>query len=242
MKISPIIIGQGGQAQIKLTNVPNVVCKILPKKNNLSNDEVNITKRFRNTSNISNISNLIDVREDSDNVYMFLEKLQPIDFSRLLNTKQTHNKPLFIKQTLQSLYHIHEYSIIHNDIKFDNIMMNANNEATIIDFGCSLYVCKPIPPTTFTTPLFTSPEKLCSKTCFKSDIWSVGVMTYYLLKNNFPFDAFDMYKIFKKIIKENPDCSGLNKVESDFVKGMLNKQTDERFSIVQALNHPWLNL
>jgi len=47
--------------------------------------------------------------------------------------------------------------------------------------------------------------------------------------------------IFKKIIKENPDCSGLNEVENDFVKGMLNKHTDERFSIVQALNHPWLN-
>jgi len=65
MKISPIIIGQGGQAQIKLTNAPNVVCKILPKKNTTkSNDEINITKRFRNTSTTSNISNLIDVREE----------------------------------------------------------------------------------------------------------------------------------------------------------------------------------
>lgn len=48
---------------------------------------------------------------------------------------------LYLKDMLKALYYCHEVAgVIHRDIKPDNIMVNHNNEAVLIDFGVSSIV------------------------------------------------------------------------------------------------------
>lgn len=84
---------------------------------------------------------------------------------------------------LNALYYCHEIAkVIHRDIKPDNIMLNHNNEAVLIDFGVSSPDTQLIESNMGTYMLF-SPEmfgkdKVDGK---KSDIWALGMTFYFLL-------------------------------------------------------------
>ena len=49
---------------------------------------------------------------------------------------------------------------------------------------------------------FVAPEIIIGKNYGKEcDYWSIGILTFYLLCGNLPFDADDEQKIFKSILK-----------------------------------------
>ena len=97
-------------------------------------------------------------------------------------------------QLVLGLKELHNYGIIHRDMKLDNVLINYEDEdnftAKIIDFGLSK-VITPLSRTneTFGSLLFCSPEILLSIPYnVKTDIWSLGVIAFFLEYTVFPFD------------------------------------------------------
>ena len=90
---------------------------------------------------------------------------------------------------LKALYYCHEVvKVIHRDIKPDNIMINHNNEAVLIDFGVSaLLEDKKDDPTkqTVGTFQFFAPEMFKKKEHkvlgANVDIWALGVTLFFIL-------------------------------------------------------------
>ena len=88
--------------------------------------------------------------------------------------------------------HLHDLNIAHRDLKLENILLSDNTEnIKLIDFGLS----KCLPENTHTmttrlgTPYYVSPEVLNGSYDKRCDLWSIGVITYFLLTGQPPFEG-----------------------------------------------------
>lgn len=99
------------------------------------------------------------------------------------------------KQIIMALGYCHSKSILHRDIKLDNILLDSNGEVKICDFGVSKIVKKDeIITEQCGTPAYIAPEILRDRgyTGFAVDIWSAGVVLYAMLFGTVPFKAGNM--------------------------------------------------
>jgi serine/threonine protein kinase len=95
------------------------------------------------------------------------------------------------KQLVEGLDYIHKNSIVHRDLKLENILLDSeNNNVKIIDFGFSAETQKNKPMNVFCgTPSYMAPELVTRKYYFGHlvDIWALGISLYVLLCGYFPF-------------------------------------------------------
>jgi serine/threonine protein kinase len=161
-----------------------------------------------------------------------------------------------VRGVLRGLRTMHENKMIHRDIKPQNVLLVSNvygpadPDVRICDFGTTIEIDE---NGTYTdnmlrgTPLFMAPENLLNCTYnFKSDIWSVGVLTHQLLlRGMLPFDDPTMIGIHrlvlsKELLFDDPMWSKVDPNAIDFVRVCLAKDFDQRPSVNEALLHPWL--
>ena len=94
---------------------------------------------------------------------------------------------LFV-QIADALTHAHERHIVHRDLKPSNVLVNADGETRLLDFGLAKLLHGPVTPTELQlsvmsgrplTPEYASPEQLLdAEIGFASDIYSLAVMLY----------------------------------------------------------------
>lgn len=91
-------------------------------------------------------------------------------------TVNTNDRHIIWTQMCSALAFLHSLSVIHDDVKPDNIMFcTARRKAVLVDFGAALIA---LPATFFNlsgTPSFAPPEYLDKKKSAKSDVWSLGI-------------------------------------------------------------------
>jgi 5'-AMP-activated protein kinase catalytic alpha subunit len=106
---------------------------------------------------------------------------------------------------MESLRYLKKKSIIHRDIKLANIMLGYDGIVKLCDFGCSKLI-KDLDEKMNAkcgTPAFIAPEILIGKGYygFQADIWSAGVVLYYILYGYKPFTGKDMNQISRAVVK-----------------------------------------
>lgn len=200
-------IGRGAFCQIKLmrhikTNALYSVKKL--KKNIISpeefttlNWEKDIVKFLTNFPDLENIIKFYKIIESADHIYIVMEYIASGSLGAFIRRKQvclpsTTVKEI-IKQMVNGLRHLHKYGIIHRDLKLENILMDCKDQdkfcAKVIDFGLS-QVVTPLAKTkeTYGTLIYCSPEILLNLPYNnKVDVWSLGVVAYYLEYTILPF-------------------------------------------------------
>lgn len=121
------------------------------------------------------------------------------------------------RQVLESLEEAHANSIIHRDLKPDNILLMSEDEKTyvkVLDFGIAKVFdgdnnfdsLETQAGTVFGTPRYMSPEQAQGKKLdARSDLYTVGVLLYYMLTGQAPFRDDDAVVVMAAHIREVPE-------------------------------------
>ena len=227
----------------------NVAIKIIDKKN--IPNQIRLINSLTLVKNISHpfINRFLDFFETPDSFVIVLEYCEngTLDSSIKENVHicEKNARKIFTQLALALDYLHNEVHVIHRDIKPQNVLIDKNNNIHLADFGLSktFQDGKPLFSTLCGTVHYIAPEMLYSKSySSKADIWSLGVLLYYMVCGTMPFDGQSMAEISQKISYSDPEFPLYLSFElRDLLQKMMNKDPEQRPSIKQVLMHPWLN-
>ena len=87
----------------------------------------------------------------------------------------------------QAVAAVHNEGLLHRDIKAQNVMLAENGRAMLMDFGTGRELADNSTSDLAGTPLYLAPEILGGREAtVQSDIYSLGVLLYYLVTGSFP--------------------------------------------------------
>ena len=222
----------------------------------------NLVKRFiREARAIGRLSQphivaIYDVGEDQGNVYIAMEFLEGRPLDNLIRERKFSPEEAadIGAQVAETLHYAHGKGVVHRDIKPSNIILQADGQIKITDFGIahiedSTATLQTQAGEIMGTPAYMSPEQVLGKPVDgRSDIFSLGVVLYELSTGKRPFGGpgKNLATIFNEIIQENPTEPALA-IESGTVPAglsraimkCLDKSLDGRFQtgkdLAQAL-------
>lgn len=205
--------------------------------------EVYLLKKIKH----SNVIRLLEVFESEKHMLIVMEYAGGGDLLRLIKRRgkleESDSKYIF-KQIVYGVAHIHCRSVIHRDIKLDNILLDSEKGVKICDFGVSKITKKgQMIKEQCGTPAYLAPEIIKDEGYegFYVDIWSLGVLLFAMLTGTVPFKAPTLEELHVLILDGKfsiPDY--VSKEASDVLKGMICLEPKERLTVPQILSHQWL--
>merc|ERR1711951_161649 len=152
---------------------------------------------------------------------------------------ETLAKDLF-KQILQTIVGCHKRGIVHRDIKDENILIDLKTFKTkVIDFGSGDYIEDKVYHRFQGTRVYSPPEWINSR-AYRPEgltVWSLGVLLYDMVCGDVPFECDA--QISRAQLTWFPQLKLSEEVKS-LVTGCLTVNTQERLTLSQVANHPWL--
>lgn len=114
-----------------------------------------------------------------------------------------------LQQIAPALDYAHREGVLHRDLKPSNILLDANGDAYITDFGIARILGSTTKQLTTSgvvgTPSYMSPEQAQGKDLdYRSDLYALGVVVFEMLTGRRPFEADTPYNIAVKHVTEPP--------------------------------------
>lgn len=156
-------------------------------------------------------------------------------------------------QTLSALSYCHHRGVVHKDLKTENIMLSTPKDTpldiihvVVVDFGLSEVFSSPHARSSVVsgTPPYMAPEVWTGNSNKACDLWSCGVMLFFLLSGRFPFHCQTPDQFAKATATQEPDwelMGGASKGAHDLCKQLLLKSDVFRPTARQALKHTWFD-
>jgi len=182
---------------------------------------------------------------DDKKIYLILEYAPQGELYAKLRKAGRFNDEVaanLMYQMIDALEFCHEKNVIHRDIKPENILLGYFGELKIADFGWSVHAPSSRRRTMCGTIDYLPPEMVQHKQYNeKVDHWCIGVLAYEFLCGKPPFEHDDQHVTYRRIMEVNysfPDH--IDPLAKDFIQGLLQKNPEQRMSLSEAKNHPWI--
>ncbi|XP_015259643.1 PREDICTED: serine/threonine-protein kinase SIK2-like [Cyprinodon variegatus] len=246
-------LGKGNFAVVKLARhkvtKTQVAIKIIDKTR-LSPS--NLEKIYREVQimkllNHPHIIKLYQVMETKDMLYIVTEYAKNGEmFDHLTSNGRMSEDEARRKfwQILTAVDYCHRHHIVHRDLKTENLLLDANMNIKLADFGFGNFYNAGDPLTTWCgSPPYAAPEVFEGKEYEgpQLDIWSLGVVLYVLVCGSLPFDAPSLPALRQRVTEGrfripffmSQDCENL-------IRKMLVVDPAKRISIAQIKQHRWM--
>ena len=152
-----------------------------------------------------NIIKLFEVYEDKKYLHLVTEICEGGDLMDYLFKKKVLSEQKVIRiiyKALSAINYLHNLNICHRDIKPENFLLFSQDndaELKLVDFGMSNFVGNNDLNTFAGTPYYIAPEIIAGSYNKQCDIWSLGVLMYFLLSGNQPFHCSTIPELFSKV-------------------------------------------
>ena len=200
-----------------------------------------------------NIIKCHKIYEDQRYVHIVMELCSGGDlFDHLINygqytEEQTAN---IMRKIISALNYLHQMNVCHRDIKADNFLFETTDpraEIKIIDFGLARKFGMEKMHTVVGTPYYMAPEVLRGSYGKECDVWSLGVLIYFLLSGRPPFFALFEDDIFKKITTGKFNFKGdewetTSPQVKDLIAKMLVVDINKRITLPAVMQHEWFTM
>jgi len=215
-------LGKGGMGKVYKVLDKEVNEKIALKllKPEIATDEKTI-ERFRNELKFArkighpNVCRMYDLNREGDTHYITMELVSGEDLKSTITRigQFPVGKAISIaKQVCDGLAEAHRLGVVHRDLKPQNIMLDKEGNARIMDFG----IARSLKAKGITgagvmigTPEYMSPEQVEVKDVDqRSDIYSLGVILYEMVTGRLPFEGETSIAIAMKHKSEAPQDPG----------------------------------
>ena len=217
---------------------------------------------IKNKSSYDRIKNEIDIYEylKHDNIvnqkehfiyndtqYLIFEFCENRDLSHLIDKRKKLKEievQYYITQLIQALIHLHDRNIVHRDLKLGNIFLTGKMELKLGDFGLAkkLSFRDEKISEMVGTPAYMAPEILENMGySLEVDIWSLGVIMYYLIIGKLPFNKPNQEDI-KRVSYTFPKKAIISRAAKSLIEQILVKDPKERPSLKQILRHDFFTL
>jgi serine/threonine protein kinase len=200
----------------------------------------------------SHIATIFDFGESAGCVYMTQELAAGRDLRKIL-ADPGHlplRRALAIgRQICDGLSHAHARGIVHRDMSPGNIVVDAEDQVKITDFGLasSPQVAEDSEAPIAGTPGYMAPEQLLTKIVdARSDIFAVGCILYQMLSGRLPFPGETVNSIVEKTLNVFPPGPSLIREDlprplDRIVERAMRKDPGERYSNLLLLAEDLLN-
>jgi serine/threonine protein kinase len=149
----------------------------------------------------------------------------------------------FFHQIISGVEYCHFQKIVHRDLKPENLLLDANDNIKIADFGLSnLMRDGDFLRTSCGSPNYAAPEVISGHLYAgpETDVWSCGVILYALLCGSLPFDDESIPNLFKKIKSGMYSLpTHLSQLAKNLIPRMLEVDPMKRITIPEIRLHPW---
>ena len=207
--------------------------------------EIEIMKKI-NTENSIYVKEIFDTKQYFY-IIMDLCEYNLEDYIKRREDSITINEIKEILNQLNNCFKImNKENIIHRDLKPKNILISLKRiDKCLIklsDYGSSKFLNQSNTNSIgkIGTLLTMAPEVLKDEKELinsKSDIWSLGIIIYYLLFKEYPFNGNDEYKILQDIYSNKKLKKCNNEELNDLLNNMLKINVNERISWDDYFNH-----
>ena len=246
-------IGEGGMGVVYKAHDTQldrfVALKFLPRY--LNSDPVEKERFYheaRATSalNHPNITTIYEIAEHDDQLYIAMEFVDGVTLKKLVAREIPDNKTILdiAIQACDGIAIAHEKSIVHRDIKSDNLMITPKGQVKVMDFGLAKVkgaVKLTHTGSTVGTAAYMSPEQALGQDVDnRSDIFSFGVVLYELLTAHLPFRGEHQPAVTYSLINEDPQPlarfnQNISQELERIVLKALEKDKKERYQHVEDM-------
>ncbi|XP_027893100.1 serine/threonine-protein kinase MARK2 isoform X1 [Xiphophorus couchianus] len=249
-------IGKGNFAKVKLARhvltSKEVAVKIIDKTqlNSSSLQKLFREVRIMKMLNHPNIVKLFEVIETEKTLYLVMEYAsggEVFDYLVAHGRMKEKEARAKFRQIVSAVQYCHQKCIVHRDLKAENLLLDADMNIKIADFGFSNEFTLGNKLDTFCgSPPYAAPELFQGKKYDgpEVDVWSLGVILYTLVSGSLPFDGQNLKELRERVLRGkyripfymSTDCENL-------LKKFLILNPSKRGSLEQQIMRDrWMNV
>ncbi|XP_050969912.1 serine/threonine-protein kinase MARK2 isoform X2 [Labeo rohita] len=248
-------IGKGNFAKVKLARhvltSKEVAVKIIDKTqlNSSSLQKLFREVRIMKLLNHPNIVKLFEVIETDKTLYLVMEYAsggEVFDYLVAHGRMKEKEARAKFRQIVSAVQYCHQKCIVHRDLKAENLLLDADMNIKIADFGFSNEFTVGNKLDTFCgSPPYAAPELFQGKKYDgpEVDVWSLGVILYTLVSGSLPFDGQNLKELRERVLRGkyripfymSTDCENL-------LKKFLILNPTKRGSLEQIMKDRWMNV
>ncbi|XP_048393533.1 MAP/microtubule affinity-regulating kinase 3a isoform X4 [Stegostoma tigrinum] len=247
-------IGKGNFAKVKLARHiltgREVAIKIIDKTqlNPTSLQKLFREVRIMKCLNHPNIVKLFEVIETEKTLYLVIEYAsggEVFDYLVAHGRMKEKEARAKFRQIVSAVQYCHQKQIVHRDLKAENLLLDADMNIKIADFGFSNEFTVGSKLDTFCgSPPYAAPELFQGKKYDgpEVDVWSLGVILYTLVSGSLPFDGQNLKELRERVLRGkyripfymSTDCENL-------LKRFLVLNPSKRGTLEQIMKDRWIN-